>query len=106
MKPHCHTASGSTSQDAASRSARARTRRAVSPASSGWLYSRIGTPRSWAGSERTPSGSTNLNRPAPAARVFQPWASPCTSTARPGSNAAARSTQYANARSITSRGHG
>ncbi len=43
MKPHCHTGSGSTSHHDASSSARSRTRRVVSPASSGSLYSRIGT---------------------------------------------------------------
>ena len=55
MKPHCQTGSGSTSQIPARSSARSRTRRRVSPASKGSLYSRIGTARSWAGSERSPS---------------------------------------------------
>lgn len=41
-------------------------------------------------SEHRPSASTNLYVPRPASTVFQPWASPCTITARIGSNAAAR----------------
>ena len=61
--------------------------RRVSPSRRGPLYSRIGTLRSCAASDRTPSGSTNLKTPAPASTVFQPCASPCTRIACAGSNA-------------------
>ena len=84
-----------------------RTRRDVSPARSGSLYSRIGTPRSCAGSDRSPPGSTNLNRRRRRHRA-------CSSRGRrrgpaprwSGSKPPARSSQYATARSITSRPHG
>ena len=58
------------------------------------------------GSERRPSGSTNLNDPPPASRVFHPWASPCTSTARDVSKTAAHLSHKADARSITARPQG